>query len=201
MGTAAAKPVRRSRAVSLVAASCCVLAVACGESAERSEGRGTDMSAAAPAEAKKVAKTMPTADSLSFKDDDFVESEHNRDPFREYSSAFKVRGAEVSGDSQRTVIMPTTAVESMKLIAIVSGMPRPKAMLTDPMNVGFVVERGDYIGRPKVLQTSGSVSMTLNWRVDRIRENEVVLTRQDPTDPTRPPLSRIITLRQEVAAR
>lgn len=159
------------------------------------------MSAAAPAEAKKVAKTMPTADSLSFKDDDFVESEHNRDPFREYSSAFKVRGAEVSGDSQRTVIMPTTAVESMKLIAIVSGMPRPKAMLTDPMNVGFVVERGDYIGRPKVLQTSGSVSMTLNWRVDRIRENEVVLTRQDPTDPTRPPLSRIITLRQEVAAR
>jgi hypothetical protein len=91
--------------------------------------------------------------------------------------------------------MPTTAVESMRLIAVIGGLPRPKAMLLDPLGVGYVVERGDYIGRAKVLQTTGSVSMTLNWRVDRIRENEVVLTRADPTDPTRPPLSRIIGMR------
>ena len=58
-------------------------------------------------------------------------------------------------------------------------------MLVDPAGVGHVVERGDYLGRPKVIQATGSVSMTLNWRVDRIRENEVVLTQQDPTDPTR----------------
>jgi len=104
-------------------------------------------------------------------------------------------------ESQRTVVMPDTPVEEMKLIAVVSGLARPKAMLTDSHNVGYVVQRGDYIGRPKVFQTTGSVAMTLNWRVDRIRENEVVLTRQDPSDPGRPPLSRIISMRDEIAAR
>ena len=48
-----------------------------------------------------------------------------------------------------------------------------------------------------MLQATGSVSMTLNWRVDRIRENEVVLTQQDPTDPTRFALTKIIPLREE----
>jgi hypothetical protein len=87
------------------------------------------------------------------------------------------------------------------LIAIISGLTRPKAMLTDQHNVGYVVQRGDYIGRPKVFQTTGSVAMTLNWRVDRIRDTEVVLTLQDPNGPGRPPLSRIITMRDEIAAR
>jgi type IV pilus assembly protein PilP len=63
------------------------------------------------------------------------------------------------------------------------------------------VERGDYIGRPKVFQTTGSVAMTLNWRVDRIRDTEVVLTRQDPQELGRPPLSRIISMHEEIAAR
>jgi hypothetical protein len=89
----------------------------------------------------------------------------------------------------------------MKLMAIVSGMPRPKAMLIDSLGVGYVVERGDFVGRGKVLQASGSVQMVLNWRVDRIRENEVVLTRADATDPSRPPLTRIITMREEVATK
>jgi hypothetical protein len=100
---------------------------------------------------------------------------------------------------QRRVVMPATAVEEMRLIAIVTGMPRPKAMLVAPDNIGYVVERGDYIGRPKVIQATGSVAMTLNWRVDRIRENEVVLTQQDPTDPTRAALTKIIPLRDDLA--
>jgi type IV pilus assembly protein PilP len=195
----AASATRRNGIVRLIGA-LVLVACGCGEQVERSE-RGTSGGGDRPSAPKAAPKAAAQADTLSFKDDDFVESEHNRDPFREYSSAFRMHGAEVEADVQRTVIMPTTAVESMKLIAIISGMPRPKAMLVDPLGVGYVVERGDYIGRPKVLQASGSVSMTLNWRVDRIRENEVVLTRQDPTDPTRPPLSRIITLRQELAAK
>ena len=92
---------------------------------------------------------------------------------------------------------PSTSVEEMRLIAIVTGIAKPKAMLLDPAGVGHVVERGDYLGRPKVLQATGSVSMTLNWRVDRIRENEVVLTQQDPSDPNRFALTKIIPLREE----
>jgi type IV pilus assembly protein PilP len=97
--------------------------------------------------------------------------------------------------------MPETAVEEMKLIAVITGLTRPKAMLVDAHNVGYVVQRGDYIGRPKVSQTIGNVAMTLNWRVDRIRDNELVLTLQDPSDPGRPPLSRIISMREQVATR
>ena len=187
-----------------VAVLACVLALlgACEDEPQDAGGRGLAPAAApASAAAAAAAQKKSAADALVFKDDDFVESEHNRDPFRSYASAFRSRGVAdgAEGNVQRPVIMPTTAVESMKLIAIIGGMPRPKAMLVDPLGVGYVVERGDYIGRAKVLQTTGSVSMTLNWRIDRIRENEVVLTRADPTDPTRPPLSRIISMREEIA--
>jgi Tfp pilus assembly protein PilP len=104
-------------------------------------------------------------------------------------------------ETQRLVIMPATSLEEMRLIAVISGLTRPKAMLIDSHNVGYVVQRGDYIGKPVVVHSTGSVAMTLNWRVDRIRENEIILTRQDPSDPGRPPLSHIIGMRDEIAAR
>jgi len=135
---------------------------------------------------------------LVLKDDDFSESVRNRDPFRSYSTAFRAKAPE---EMQRRVVMPTTSVEDMRLIAIVTGTPQPKAMLVDPSGVGYVVQRGDYVGRPKVIQATGSVSMALNWRVDRIRDNEVVLTQQDPAEPTRAALTKIIPLRDEVAQR
>ena len=184
------------RVASRVFAGCLLIGcLACeSESVQRSSSRGAASKAAGGgAKAGEVVASAPKA--LVFKDDDFVESERNRDPFRKYPSALGVRAGEsVTADVQRAVIMPNTPVEAMRLIAIISGLPRPKAMLTDASSVGYVVERGDYIGSPKVVQSPGNVAMTLNWRVDRIRENEVVLTRQDPTDPTRPPLSRVIEL-------
>jgi type IV pilus assembly protein PilP len=175
-----------------------MILMGCEEKIEQS-GRGMSNG---PATGGKTAQVLPKAtEALSFKDDDFVESDHNRDPFRSYANLLGPRRLEASAESQRSVIMPTTAVESMKLIAIISGLSRPKAMLTDTLGVGYVVQRGDYIGTPKVFQTTGSVAMTLNWRVDRIRDTEVVLTRQDPSDPSRMPLSRIISMRDELAAR
>jgi Tfp pilus assembly protein PilP len=163
---------------------------------ERAGTRGTG------AKKKPAAAATDTAqrdrEPFVFRDEDFVESVRNRDPFRSYTTVFKAKEPE---EMQRRVVMPTTPVEEMRLIAIVTGVSKPKAMLVDPAGVGHTVERGDYVGRPKVIQATGSVSMTLNWRVDRIRENEVVLTQQDPTDPTRSSLTKIIPLREEVAAR
>jgi len=148
-----------------------------------------------PAGAAAAATKKPSAPvKLVLKDEDFVESERNRDPFRSYQLVAGRRGPEAVIDPQRPVVMPETAVEEMKLIAVVLGLPRPKAMLTDPGGVGYVVQRGDYLGKAKLLAATGSVPMTLNWRVDRIRENEVVLTRQDPTDASHTPMSRIITM-------
>ena len=173
-------------------------ALACGDEIERSE-RGSGVAPGPASEAKPAAAQGQEA--LVLKDDDFTESERHRDPFRSYTLAARTQAAEAPPDTQRLVIMPDVAVEDMKLIAVISGLDRPKAMLVDPEKVGYVVQRGDYIGKPKVFQSTGSVAMTLNWRVDRIRENEVVLTRQDPSDLGRPPMSRIISMRDEVAAR
>lgn len=146
---------------------------------------------------------IPSADAgtpatiVQYDDDAFVEADiQNRDPFRSFAKAFRTR---VVAAPQRTVLMPTTAIEEMRLVAIISGVAQPRAMLLDPAGVGHVVKRGDYLGRPEVLQTGGAESMpvTLNWRVARIRSGELVLTREDPTAPDRPPLSRSLPLYEE----
>jgi type IV pilus assembly protein PilP len=148
-----------------------------------------------PAASAASAPIAAADQKLVLRDEDFVESERNRDPFRSYAfNTGAKNGPEPVADPQRPVVMPDTAVEEMRLIAVVLGLSRPKAMLTAPDGVGYVVQRGDYLGKPKVLQATGSVPMTLNWRVDRIREHEVVLTRQDPTDASHTPMSRIITM-------
>ena len=152
--------------------------------------------AATAATATAAGAATKEKEPLVYTDEDFVESLTNRDPFRTYAVAFRAKEPD---EMQRRVVMPATAIEEMTLIAIITGMPRPKAMLVDPSGVGYVVERGDFVGRPKVVQATGSVSMALNWRVDRIRENEVVLTQQDPTDPTRAGSTKIIALKTEVA--
>jgi type IV pilus assembly protein PilP len=192
-------PSKAARLVRWLAIAVALYCQACGDS-EDSERSATRGSGAHPPAAKAAASSeSKEREPLVYKDEDFVESTRNRDPFRSYTAAFKAKGPE--GNPQRRVIMPTTAVEEMRLIAIVTGMPRPKAMLVDTGGVGYVVQPGDFIGRPKVIQASGSVAMMLNWRVDRIRENEVVITQQDPGDPTRTALTKIIPLREEVAAR
>jgi type IV pilus assembly protein PilP len=131
-----------------------------------------------------------------YTDDDFAELDiQNRDPFRSYAKAFK---AQAAAPAQRRVLLPSTSLDEMRLIAIVTGIATPRAMLTDTAQVGHVVRRGDYIGRPEVVQTGGSEGMpvTLNWRVDRIRPGSVVLTREDPTAPDKPPLTRVMPLHE-----
>jgi type IV pilus assembly protein PilP len=100
---------------------------------------------------------------------------------------------------QRRVTMPDVTVEQMHLVAIITRLPQPRAMLVDPSGVGHVVKRGDFVGRAEVVRAGGADGMpvTLNWRVDRIRANELVLTREDPTSPDSPPLSRVLALYEE----
>ena len=133
---------------------------------------------------------------LSYRDEDFVEADTNRDPFRSFAAMFTAQPTREP--VQREVIMARTPVDDMRLIAIISGVADPSAMLVDREGTGHTVHRGDYVGRADIVQTGGSegVPVTLNWRVDRIREGEVVLTREDPTAPNRPPLTRVITLHE-----
>ncbi len=154
----------------------------------------------APPGAESAAEEeAPSAAELSYSDDEFVELDvRNRDPFRRFVSVVRPTG---DRRPARRVVVPQTAIDEMRLIAIVGGIARPRAMLQDSTGVGFVVTQGEYIGREEVLQAGSSDSMpvTLNWQVARIRSStrEVVLTRTDPTAPDRPPLTRVIPLYDE----
>ena len=185
-----------------VAFSLVLLLGSCGDEKQQSRGRGfgADPGGAAPESGQPGASGAPAAKDpslLPFTDDDFLESEKNRDPFRSYFALFR---REKPMEIQRKVVMPRTDIDNVSLIAIITGVPRPKAMLFDKGDVnriGHVVERGVYLGAPEIVQASENVAMTLNWRVHRIRDNEVVLIREDPTDPTRPALTRVLPLREE----
>lgn len=132
-----------------------------------------------------------------YRDEDFVEADSNRDPFRNYTA----RGAADAGRPVTSipVKMSETSVNEMRLIGVVSGMADPRAMIIDRDGVGHVVRRGEFIGRPEVVQMSGTdqTPIVLHWRVDRIRPSEIVLTREDPNAPNSPPLTRVLPLREE----
>lgn len=177
------------------------VAVGCGGGDDESAGQPTTLSGSssatrAPAAAPEVAEATSEADVVVYSDDDFVEFDvQNRDPFRSFAKAFK---AQAAAPAQRRVLLPSTSLDEMRLIAIITGIATPRAMMTDTSNVGHVVRRGDYIGRPEVVKTGGAEGMpvTLNWRVDRIRPGSVVLTREDPTAPDKPPLTRVMPLHE-----
>ncbi|MCB9591782.1 MAG: pilus assembly protein PilP [Sandaracinaceae bacterium] len=137
-------------------------------------------------------------EGASYRDEDFAESDTNRDPFRSFESMFVVDPPELDRGG-RDVTMPDTGIDQMRLIGVVTGFANPRAMIIDSEGVGHVVRRGDYIGRSEVVQVGGTeqLPVTLNWRVDRIRDAEIVLIREDPTAPNRPPLTRVLTLRDE----
>ena len=135
----------------------------------------------------------------SYRDEDFVEADSNRDPFHNFASVFVAVGTEGVDRGRVGVVMPDTGVEEMRLIGIVTGSANPHAMLVDRSGVGHTVRRGVYLGRSEVVQAGGTeeLPVTLNWRVVRIRPDEVVIAREDPTAPNRPPLTRVIQLRDE----
>jgi type IV pilus assembly protein PilP len=176
---------------------------ACSDDVERATTRGLGLSGgssgASSTNSKQTAAGASTAGSAqetasrALRDSDFVESEFNRDPFRNVSVELKTRAPITA---QRTVVMPNTALSQMRIIAIITGIDQPRAMILDEKGVGHVTRRGDFVGRAEIVQTGGAENLpvALNWRIERIRENEVILAREDPTAPGRPPLTRVLPL-------
>jgi type IV pilus assembly protein PilP len=129
---------------------------------------------------------------------EFTESERSRDPFRSFLDIFK---EETRGEakSQREVVLSQFAIDELKLIGIVTRAQPAKAMLVDPGGMGHVVQRGQFVGRPDIVQAAGrtGASYEINWRVDRIRDGDIVLIREDPANPDVPSATRVIPLRPE----
>src|SRR4051812_13329077 len=68
-------------------------------------------------------------------------------------------------------------VSELKLVGLVTQTDAPRAMLVDPNGKGWVVEKGELLGRA---ETSGDTQTS--WRVDRIRDGNLILVREDPAN-------------------
>jgi type IV pilus assembly protein PilP len=151
--------------------------------------------AAAGTSAKQADVAPP---KLEVTEADFAETERSRDPFRAFTDIFKEEN-KGSAKSQREVVLSKYAIDELKLIGIVTRAEPAKAMLVDPGGVGYVVQRGQFVGRADIVQAAGrtGASYEINWRVDRIRDGDIVLIREDPANPDVPSATRVIPLRPE----
>lgn len=129
---------------------------------------------------------------------EFVETDRTRDPFRSFAATI-VEAARRPDQNQRKVTLSEYNIEELKPVAIVMASDYPRAMLVDPNGKGWIVKKGDYIGRPDVVHLGGpgGTDYQVNWRVDRIRDGDIVLVREDPAQPSAAPLTRVIPLRTE----
>ncbi len=77
--------------------------------------------------------------------EDFVESDNNRDPFRSFLTTFAVQPVL---NKQHKIVLEKFALDELKLAGIVGGEgTAPKAMFIDPSGFGTWVVRGDHVSK------------------------------------------------------
>jgi type IV pilus assembly protein PilP len=147
----------------------------------------------AVAPAASASNPLPKVD---FHEDDFAESDRSRDPFRAFGKLFTDQG-KGRVKTQRHVLLDHYSIEDLKLIGLITRTDTPRAMLLDPTGRGWVVTKGQFIGRAEVVHAGGpgGVDYELNWKIDRIRDNDVVLVREDPAHTEIAAATRVILLR------
>lgn len=141
-----------------------------------------------------LAATVP---KIEYTENDFTENDRNRDPFRSFAALFSPTAGKKQTQNQRKVLLSEYSVDELKLVAVVTGGDYPRAMVVDPLGKGWVLKRGDYVGRAETVHVggaSGGADYQLNWRVDRVRDGDLVLLREDPAQPAVPAATRVITL-------
>jgi type IV pilus assembly protein PilP len=150
---------------------------------------GPDSSAQAP-----TAK-LPPLPLREFQERDFAETEQSRDPFRSFVQVF-VQQAQAHSLLQRKVLVDRYALDELHLVGIVLGAPS-RALLTDPGGLGWVAKVGDFVGKSELVHAGGptGTDVAVNWRIDRIRDGDIVFIREDPSHPEIPPTTRVVSLR------
>ena len=134
--------------------------------------------AAAPVAVEQTKKVLlDEVRKRTFKNEDFIESDFNRDPFRSFLSDFS-GGQTLNGQvRQYKILLPKFSLDELKLIAIigpptessVGGKAVParageegsytqaRAMFLDPAGMGVPIVRGDHISKAdaKVVRVDG----------------------------------------------
>jgi type IV pilus assembly protein PilP len=186
---------KRRSLLALGALSFLPAAIACGES--KPTPPPPPPAHAAPLASASASALPPELKGPEYTENDFVESDRNRDPFR----SFVVQNQPVNRTAlnQRKVELAQYSIDELKLVAIVQGGDKARAMFVDPTGKGTVVYKGTFVCRAEVVHIGGSngPEYQLNWRIDRIRAGDVVLIREDPAQPAIPPATRVIPLHPE----
>jgi type IV pilus assembly protein PilP len=101
-------------------------------------------------------------------DDALVEGPHSRDPFRAFAAT--PTPPPLDARPRKAHRIP---VDQLKLVGLVTHTATPRAMLVDPAGKGYIVTQGELVGRPEA-----DGEKLASFRVDRIREGDVVLVRE-----------------------
>lgn len=140
---------------------------------------------------------LPPLPVREFNPRDFDESELSRDPFRSFEAMFRAQ-AQRKVVVQREVLASKFSLDQLKMVGIVTGQGG-RVMMNDPGGFGWVMKVGDFVGRPEVVRTGGpsGAEVAVNWRLDRIRPNDAVFVREDPTRTDVPATTRVVALRTD----
>jgi type IV pilus assembly protein PilP len=189
------KPRRAGRVCLLAALACAPVPLAC--STPTSTGPGPMANRPTPSASASASAHPPELKGPEYTENDFVESDRNRDPF--HSFMIQTAPTERPAENQRHVELADFSVDELKLVAIVQGADKPRAMFLDPRGKGTIVYRGTFLCRPDVVHVGGPAGheYEINWRVDRIRDGDVVLIREDGAHPEIPAATRVIPLHPE----
>jgi type IV pilus assembly protein PilP len=152
--------------------------------------------AASSSAAEAAASATPARAAID--EAEFVENDKSRDPFRSYARVF-AEEMKAPDHVQLDIVLRDYSIDELRLIGIVTRLEPARAMVVDPTGKGHVIRRGQFIGRPDLVRREGTSTGTyqVNWRVDRIRDGDVVLVREDPTNPDVPAVSRVLPLRTD----
>jgi hypothetical protein len=107
------------------------------------------------------------------KDEDFVESATNRDPFHSFIS--ELSNERLRAPADYFVYFDKYSCEELKLIAVVTGGLDARALFRDPSGLGIPLKVGDHMCKA-------------HWRIKRIVAEGVVVELEQDTGGVKPKL-------------
>lgn len=154
-----------------------------------------NVAGARPGAQNTAQNTEPPLPPVLFQEEDFAENDRSRDPFRSFQDLFLDKSDRRTWQHAK-VLLPNFSLDELRLIGVINRIVPAKAMLVDPSGKGHVIQRNDLVGKAERVQGGrGAGEFEINWRVDRIREADVVFVREDPSNPDVPSATRVLSLR------
>lgn len=180
-----------------------LLCVACGDEVVENQPTAAAAKGASKPKSRRGKPTQETSSKddappkVEFQEEDFVETERSRDPFRAYFDLFDEQPDDPTAP-RPPVILEEYALDDLRLIGIITRIRPAKAMLVDPSGKGHVIEQTNLVGKAERVQAgAGTAEYEINWKVDRIRDSDVVFVREDPSNPDVPSATKVIPLHPE----